>query len=52
MVDTREITGKEQCDLLNIFKDHEETNTQVAHQEVINIKYGGTKTKIPLILKV
>ena len=42
MLDTREITSKEQCDLLNIFKDNEETNTWMTQQEVINIKYGGT----------
>ena len=52
MADTKEITGKEQCDLLNIVKDPEEPNTQVTQQEEINIKYGGTAPKIPLILNV
>jgi hypothetical protein len=30
MADTKEISGKEQCDLLNSFKDHEGNNTEVS----------------------
>ena len=52
MADTRDISGKEQCDILNIFKDHEGNNTLVTQQELIKIKYGGTTPKQPLILKV
>ena len=37
MADTRDINGKEQCDILNIFKDHEGNNTQVTQQEFIKI---------------
>ena len=52
MADTREIIGKEECDILNSFKSHEGNNTQVTQQEVIKIKYGETTPKQPLILKV
>ena len=47
MADTRDISGKEQCDILNIFKDHEGNN-----MELVQIKCGGIAPKQPLILKV
>lgn len=48
MADTKEISGKDQCDHLNSFKDHEGNNTE---EEVIKKKYGGIVPKRPLISK-
>lgn len=30
MADTKTISGKEQCDILNSFNDHERNNTEVS----------------------
>lgn len=32
MVDAKEISGKEKCDILNSFKDYEENNREVSQQ--------------------
>lgn len=64
MADTKEISGKEQCDLLNSSKDREGNNMKVIQQseeehgqfsqeeaEIIKKKYGGIVPKRPLISK-
>lgn len=48
MADPKEISAKDQCDLLNSFKDHEGNSTE---EEVIKKKYGGIVPKRPLISK-